>query len=79
MRTLGGLALVVAVVVASTSVAHAGRRATHTAVGAVVGGLIAGPVGFVGGGAIGYVGGRQIACDLGVERCYRHRRYRYRR
>lgn len=29
-----------------------------------------------GGGVIGYVAGRQINCDLGVERCYRHVRYR---
>lgn len=78
MRTLGGLAIIAAAIVACAAPANAGRRATHTAVGAVVGGLIAGPVGFVGGGAIGYVGGRQIACDLGVERCYRHRRYRRR-
>ena len=74
MRTLGGVVLVVAAIVASASVAHAGRRATHTAVGAIVGGLVAGPVGFVGGGAIGYVGGRRIACDLGIERCRRYRR-----
>ncbi len=74
MRTLGGVVLVVAAIVASASVAHAGRRATHTAVGAIVGGLVAGPVGFVGGGASGYVGGRRIACDLGVERCRRYRR-----
>ena len=74
MRTLGGVVLVVAAIVASAPDAHAGRRATRTAVGAIVGGLVAGPVGFVGGGAIGYVGGRQISCDLGIERCRRYRR-----
>jgi len=62
-----------------TSVADAASRATHTAVGAVAGGLVAGPVGFVGGGVIGYVGGRKIGCDLGLERCHRHRRYKHRR
>lgn len=78
MRTLGGLALVAIALVAASPAANAARRATHTAVGAITGGLIAGPVGFVGGGLIGYVGGRQIACDLGVERCYRYRRHRRR-
>jgi hypothetical protein len=49
---------------------------TDAAVGAVAGAVVAGPVGFVGGGVIGYVAGPQIACNLGVERCYHHVPYR---
>ena len=75
MRALGGLTFAAIAVVVSTSAASAADRATHAAVGAVAGAIVAGPIGFVGGGLIGYVGGRQIGCDLGVERCYRHRRY----
>ena len=79
MKSLGRLALVPFAVVATASLAEAASRATHTAVGAVTGGLIAGPVGFVGGGVLGYVGGRKISCDLGIERCKRYRRYHRRR
>lgn len=76
MRALGGLAFAAVAVVLMTSAASANDRVTHAAVGAVAGAVVAGPVGFVGGGLIGYVAGRQIGCDLGVERCYRHVRYR---
>ena len=76
MRTLGGLALAAAAVAVSTSAASAHDRVTRAAVGAVAGAVVAGPIGFIGGGVIGYVAGRQISCDLGVERCYRHARYR---
>ncbi len=76
MKALGGLALVASAVVLSTTAASAHDRVTHAAVGAVAGAVVAGPVGFVGGGLIGYVAGPQIGCDLGVERCYRHVRYR---
>ena len=77
MRALRGPTLVAVAVTLSTSAASANDRVTHAAVGAVAGAIVAGPVGFVGGGLIGYVAGPQIGCDLGVERCYRHRRYRH--
>jgi len=79
MKTLGRLALIPVAVIAVTSAAHAASRATHTAVGAVTGGLIAGPVGFVGGRVLGYVGGRKINCDLGIDRCRRYKRHHHRR
>ena len=76
MRALGGLAITAVAVVLMTSAASAHDRVTHAAVGAVAGAVVAGPFGFIGGGVIGYVAGRQIGCDLGVERCHRHVRYR---
>ena len=66
-----------AAVVLMTSTAEAGERVTDAALGAVSGAVVAGPVGLVAGGVIGYVAGPQIACDMGVQRCYRHRRYRH--
>jgi hypothetical protein len=76
MRTLGA-PLTLAITAALTpAAANAGERVTDAALGAVAGAVAAGPVGFVGGGIIGYVAGPQIACDLGVNRCYRHARYR---
>jgi len=77
MRSLGGLAFAAVAVVLMTSAANANDRVTHAAVGAVAGAVVAGPVGLVAGGVIGYVAGPQIACDVGVERCYRHRHYRH--
>jgi hypothetical protein len=76
MKALRGLAILATAVVVSTTAASANDRVTHAAVGAVAGAVVAGPVGFIGGGVIGYVAGRRIGCDLGVERCYRHARYR---
>ena len=75
MRALG-LAAAAAAVVLMTTAASANNRATRTAVGAVAGAVVAGPVGLVGGGLIGYFAGRQISCDLGIERCRRYARYR---
>ena len=76
MRTLGApLTLAIAVALKPT-VARAGERVTDAALGAVAGAVAAGPVGFIGGGIIGYAAGPQIACELGVGRCYRHGRYR---
>jgi hypothetical protein len=76
MRALGGVAIAAITVVLTTSSASANDRATRTAVGAVAGAVVAGPVGLVGGGLIGYFAGRQISCDLGIERCRRYVRYR---
>lgn len=78
MRALAGLAIVAAALVLSPMAASGHERLTHAAVGAVAGAVVAGPVGFVGGGLIGYVAGPRIGCDLGIERCHRHRRYRHR-
>jgi len=76
MRTLvASPALAVALLLAPAA-AKAGERVTGAAVGAVAGAVAAGPVGFIGGGIIGYVAGPQIACEIGVKRCYRHARYR---
>ena len=77
MIALRGLTLVAAAVALFPVPASAHDRATHAAVGAVAGAIVAGPIGFIGGGVIGYVAGRQISCDLGVERCYRRARYRH--
>ncbi len=79
MKGFGKLALIAAAVVISPAAASAGERVTDAAIGAVAGAVVAGPVGFVGGGLIGYVAGPQIACDLGVDRCYYYRRYRHHR
>src|SRR5258708_4940141 len=76
MRALGGLTIAAVAVVLMTSAASANDRVAHAAVGAVAGAVVAGPVGLVAGGVIGYVAGPQIACDMGVQRCYHHRRYR---
>ena len=77
MRALGRLAVVAIAVVLSPVAASAQERLTHAAVGAVAGAVAAGPMtGFIGGELGGYVAGPQIGCDLGVERCHRHARYR---
>ncbi len=75
MEALGRLTFVATVISLSPVAASAHDRVTPAAVGAVAGALVAGPIGFVGGGLIGYVAGPQIGCDLGFERCNRHRRY----
>ncbi len=79
MKIHGKLILPAAVVILLPTAASAGERVTDAAIGAVAGAVVAGPVGFVGGGLIGYVAGPQIACDLGVDRCYRYyyRRHRH--
>lgn len=76
MKTLAASAVVATVFFLSPVAAKAGERVTGAAVGAVAGAVAAGPIGFIGGGIIGYVAGPQIACEIGVKRCYRHARYR---
>jgi hypothetical protein len=73
MNTLRKAALAAVVVVLSSIAAQAGERIIDAGIGAVSGAIVAGPVGFVGGGVIGYVAGPEIACGLGINRCYRHR------
>jgi len=80
MNTPRKAALAAVVVVLSSVAAQAGERIIGAGVGAVSGAIVAGPVGFIGGGVIGYVAGPDIACGLGINRCYRHRhRHRHRR
>jgi hypothetical protein len=76
MRKRAASAAVAVVLLLSPAAARAGERVTDAAVGAVAGAVAAGPVGLIGGGIVGYVAGPQIACDIGVKRCYRHARYR---
>jgi hypothetical protein len=79
MQALSKVTLAAAAFVVLTSAAaNAGERVIGAGVGAVSGAIVAGPVGFVGGGVIGYVAGPEIACGLGINRCYRHR-HRHRR
>ena len=79
MRSLATL-VTVAVAIALTSVtaqAHDRVRLRTAAVGGIVGAVVAGPVGLVVGGVVGYAAGPEIACGVGIRRCYRHRHYRY--
>jgi hypothetical protein len=76
MKTIATSAATAVALFLSPVAAKAGERVTGAAVGAVAGAVAAGPIGFIGGGIIGYVAGPQIACEIGVKRCYRHARYR---
>jgi hypothetical protein len=71
MRKGIAIALMVVALLAPTAAA-AGERLFDGALGAIAGGLVAGPAGLVAGGVIGYVAGPRISRDLGF-----HRRYRY--
>jgi len=53
--------------------AGAGERIGDAALGALAGGVVAGPVGAVAGGAIGYTAGPRIAHRMGVR--HRHARH----
>ena len=77
MRVFAALAVIGSCVVLSPVGASAHERVTDAALGAASGAVVFGPVGLVAGGVIGYAAGPRIACSLGVERCYRYRRYRY--
>ena len=81
MKAFAGVVVVAAGLVLSPVAANAHERVTDAALGALAGAVVLGPVGLVGGGVIGYTAGPQIACGLGVKRCYRrahYRRYRHR-
>jgi hypothetical protein len=81
MKAFAGFVVVAAGLLLSPVAANAHERVTDAALGALAGAVVLGPVGLVGGGIIGYTAGPQIACGLGVKRCYRrgyYRRYRHR-
>ena len=68
LGVVGGMALMPAA-------AGAGERLGDAALGAVAGGVVAGPVGAVAGGAIGYTAGPRIAHRMGVRHRHRHVRH----
>ena len=70
------------VVVAASLVpfgAQAGDRVADSAMGAVSGAIVAGPVGLVAGGVVGYTAGPAISCSWGLGGCRRHHRHEARR
>jgi hypothetical protein len=52
--------------------AQAGDRVGDSALGAVSGAIVAGPVGLVAGGIVGYTAGPAISCSWGLGGCRRH-------
>ena len=71
MRKVIAIAFVVAALLVPTA-ALAGERLFDGALGALSGGLVAGPPGVVAGGVIGYVAGPRISRGLGFHRHYRY-------
>jgi hypothetical protein len=76
MRKAIAVAFMVAALLTPTA-AGAGERLFDGALGALSGGLVAGPAGLVAGGVIGYVAGPSISRSLGFHRRYRYAHYRY--
>jgi hypothetical protein len=74
MRKVIAIALVVAALLVPTA-ALAGERLFDGALGALSGGLVAGPPGVLAGGVIGYVAGPRISRGLGFHRHYRYAHY----
>jgi len=77
-RKLFAMAALAAGIALAPSVAGAQERIGDAALGALAGGLVAGPVGAVAGGAVGYTAGPNIARGMGMKgprRHYRHARY----
>ena len=74
MRKVIAIAFVVAALLVPTAVL-AGERLFDGALGALSGGLVAGPPGVVAGGVIGYVAGPRISRGLGFHRHYRYAHY----
>lgn len=75
MRTLASLVTVAVAIVIMPIAAEAQNRLRTAAVGGIAGAVVAGPVGLFVGGVIGYAAGPEIACSIGVRRCYRRHRY----
>jgi hypothetical protein len=85
MKKFLAIAALTAGIAFAPAAAGAQERVGNAAMGAVAGGLVAGPVGAVAGGAIGYTQGRRISRGLGINgrrhysrRHYRHGRYSHR-
>jgi hypothetical protein len=58
--------------------ASAGERAGNTALGAVAGLVVFGPIGAVAGAAVGYTAGKGIARDWGLDHSRPPRKVRHR-
>jgi hypothetical protein len=71
MRILVGLGLIIAGITLVPVAATAHERVGDAALGALAGGVVAGPVGLIGGGVIGYTAGPGIASEWGL----RHRHH----
>jgi len=76
MKILYGIVLAAALALVP-AVARAQERIGDAALGALAGGLVAGPVGAVAGGAIGYTAGPRIAHRMGVRHHHRYRHHRH--
>ena len=74
MKKVIAVAFMLAALLAPTA-AGAGERLFDGALGALSGGLVAGPPGLIAGGVIGYVAGPRISRGLGFHRHYRYAHY----
>ena len=77
LRRLAGTSIILSVVLsASPAAAQPGRAVFSSATGAVLGGIVAGPIGLVAGAALGYVLGPTLTrvADAPVRRRYRRAR-----
>jgi len=72
MKSLSAVVLATGLVLAPAA-AFAQHRVGDTALGALAGGVVAGPVGAVAGGAIGYTAGPRIAHRMGIRNHRTHR------
>ena len=68
--------LLIAVLALFPNAAGAQKRAGNTALGALAGAVVFGPVGAVAGAAVGYTAGHGIARDWGLTRSRPARRVR---
>jgi outer membrane lipoprotein SlyB len=71
MRTIAIAAILAGLIIPP---ATAGERLGDSAMGALAGAVVAGPVGLVAGGVIGYTAGPHISRGLGINKSHRYRR-----